>query len=198
MDAIEIRAVPIKLSKPHPKFLNECSRALGLCKNITSFKCTVVGLPSMLRCLSGKPRLNELLLRATSITTDQAEKLKQLDAIRILSLECASWNIMNVLADWAGKTQSLTSLTLYVSSFGFTAYLENNICQMITDLNEWVLEAVLSRLPRLTTLNVVGCHKIDYITMLRLVPNTPMLESLAFTIVVCTMRIFQSSRLMRM
>lgn len=64
---------------------------------------------------------------------------------------------------------------------------------MITELNEWVLEAVLSRLPRLTTLNVVGCYKIDYITMLRLVPKTPMLESLAFTIVVCTRRNPRSS-----
>ena len=55
---------------------------------------------------------------------------------------------------------------------------------MTPDLNEIVLEGALQHLPNLTALAVIGCHKIDHITLLRLLYNTPMIESLGFTVMV--------------
>lgn len=54
--------------------------------------------------------------------------------------------------------------------------------QMSTELNEGVLESALSCLPRLSGLHVIGCPKVDYLSVLRLLSHTPLLESLSVTI----------------
>jgi hypothetical protein len=55
---------------------------------------------------------------------------------------------------------------------------------MSSELNEEVLESALSYLPQLRGLHVVGCPKVDHLAVLRLVSHTPLLESLAITILV--------------
>lgn len=55
---------------------------------------------------------------------------------------------------------------------------------MTPDLNKTVLEGALKQLPGLTALQVVGCQRIDHLTLLRLVFFTPQLQSLAFTVMV--------------
>lgn len=52
---------------------------------------------------------------------------------------------------------------------------------MVNDLNECVLESVLANFTNLVGLHIVGCPKVDHVTVLQLISRTPLLESLSMT-----------------
>ena len=52
---------------------------------------------------------------------------------------------------------------------------------MISDLNECVLDPALALLSNLVGLHIVGCPKIDHVTVLQLISRTPLLESLSMS-----------------
>ncbi|KAF7348877.1 hypothetical protein MVEN_01407800 [Mycena venus] len=162
---VDIRTVPVVKTQYNPKFLSECTRALDMCPNITSFRCSTNALPPFIGALGQKERLRDLRIHA-NLTTDQSTKLIKLSKIRNLTLDFASWNIMNLLPQWTELLQSnLTTLTLF----------------MANELNETVLGAALAHLPGLLGLHVVGCAKIDHATIFNVVAHTPLLESLSMT-----------------
>ncbi|KAJ6545497.1 hypothetical protein B0H19DRAFT_1212292 [Mycena capillaripes] len=162
---IDIRTVPIVKTQLNPKFLLECTRALDLCSNIISFRCTTDALPPFIATLEQKDRLRDLRIHA-NLTTDQSMKVVKLSHVRNLTLDFASWNIMNLLPRWTATLQgNLTTLTLF----------------MANELNENVLESALVELPGLLGLHVIGCAKVDHVTILNLVSHTPLLESLSMT-----------------
>ncbi|KAJ7075516.1 hypothetical protein B0H15DRAFT_956436 [Mycena belliarum] len=168
---VDIRTVPIVKAQYNPKFLLECTRALELCHNITSFRCSSINaLPPFLPTLQQKDRLRSLRVYA-SLTTEQSLKLVSLAKIRHLTLDFPSWNLMNLLPRWTGLLQNnLTTLTLF----------------MANELNEMVLESALVEVPHLLGLHVVGCPKVDHLVLLSLLSHTPDLESLSMTTGDCT------------
>ncbi|KAJ7246112.1 hypothetical protein B0H12DRAFT_1187389 [Mycena haematopus] len=162
---VDIRTVPVVKTQYNPKFLLECTRALDLCPNITSFRCSINTLPPFIAALTQKDRLRALRINA-SLTTSQSTRIIKLSKIRNLTLDFPSWNIMNLLPQWAATLRSnLTTLTLF----------------MANELNETVLEAALAELPGLLGLHVVGCPKVDHVAIFRLVSHTPLLECLSMT-----------------
>lgn len=117
----EIRYAPNvmpNLSCPHPEFIRECSYAIDICHNLTTFKCIGPNiLPYFVKSLQGKPRLECLRVNA-NLSTDQSKILIQLQKLKTLTLEYASWNVVDVLPVWITLLkQTLTSLTLYVRLF---------------------------------------------------------------------------------
>ncbi|KAF8209688.1 hypothetical protein K438DRAFT_1753339 [Mycena galopus ATCC 62051] len=163
---VDIRTVPFVKMQHNSKFLLECTRALDLCPNITSFRCSMINaLPPFIGALTQKDRLRDLRVHA-NLTTGQSMRLVKLSKIRTLTLDFPSWNIMNLLPQWTAMLGSnLTTLTLF----------------MATELNETVLGAALAELPNLLGLHVVGCNKVDHVAIFRLAANTPLLESLSMT-----------------
>ncbi|KAJ6587376.1 hypothetical protein B0H10DRAFT_2093934 [Mycena sp. CBHHK59/15] len=163
---VDIRTVPSVKAQCNPKFLLECTGALSLCRNITSFRCSANALPPFIPALEQKERLQDVRIHA-NLTTEQSAKLVAgLSAIRNLTLDFASWNLVNLLPLWtADIRRTLTTLTLY----------------MANELNETVLESALAELPGLQGLHVIGCSKVDHVVLLRLVSYTPLLESLSLT-----------------
>ncbi|KIM82866.1 hypothetical protein PILCRDRAFT_459480 [Piloderma croceum F 1598] len=168
---IEIQAVPLlksPLSQFDPKFLKDSSEALRICRNVSSFTCICPILPPLLLSLQEKPRLQEIRIHAR-LTADQSGKLRTLKGLRSITLDHASWNVVDMLPAWVGANKTtLTSLTLY----------------MAADLNEIVLENALSQLPELLSLHVIGCPRVDHTAVFRCVRHTPLLESLSFTTVI--------------
>ncbi|KAJ7139090.1 hypothetical protein C8R44DRAFT_975056 [Mycena epipterygia] len=162
---VDIRTVPVVKHQYNPKFLVECIHALELCHNITSFRCSINALPPFIPALEQKHRLRDLRIHA-NLTTEQSMKMANLSKIRHLTLDFASWNLMNLLPRWSASLQgNLTTLTLYMTS----------------ELNETVLESALAELPGLVGLHVIGCLKVDHVVVLGLVSHTPNLESLSIT-----------------
>ncbi|KAJ4490298.1 hypothetical protein J3R30DRAFT_3653658 [Lentinula aciculospora] len=173
---IEIRTIPTLKSQHHPVFLSECTRALALCNNLQSFRCTVNAIPPFLPALQGKERLRELRIHA-NLTTLQSEKLAEISHLSNVCLDFGSWNVLDVLPRWTPKiAKTLTSLCLYMAS----------------ELNETVLDQVLQQLPRLQALHIIGCGQVDHIAVLRVLSHTPLLESLSLS---TTARIFFASHL---
>ncbi|KAJ3844625.1 hypothetical protein F5878DRAFT_648803 [Lentinula raphanica] len=162
---MEIIAIPALRSMHHPIFIQECTEALTLCKNLESFRCTVDAVPPFLPSLRDKERLSKLRIHA-NLTTPQSEKLAELSSLTDLCLDFGSWNVLDILPRWIPKfANTLTSLCLFMAS----------------QLNETVLNGVLQRLPRLQALHIVGCAQIDHLAVLRLVSHTPILESLSLS-----------------
>ncbi|KAF7327205.1 hypothetical protein MKEN_00297600 [Mycena kentingensis (nom. inval.)] len=162
---IDIRDVPIVKSHFNPRFLQECIHALSLCPNVVSFRCSSAALPPFLGPLAEKERLHDLRIHA-SLTTEQSLKLVHLVNVRNLTLDFASWNILNQLPEWSRTlSANLTTLTLYSAN----------------ELNETVLEQVLEQLPSLLGLHIVNCSKVDHVTVLGLLTHTPLLEALSLT-----------------
>ena len=117
----EIRYAPNvmpNLSCPHPEFIRECSNAIDICHNLTKFRCIGPNiLPYFVKSLQGKPRLEGLRVNA-NLSTDQSKILIQLQKLKTLTLEYASWNVVDLLPLWiTSLKQTLTSLTLYVCLF---------------------------------------------------------------------------------
>ncbi|KAF7375400.1 hypothetical protein MSAN_00427600 [Mycena sanguinolenta] len=162
---VDIRTVPVVKTQYNPKFLLECTRALDLCPNIISFRCSINALPPFIAGLTQKDRLRDLRIHA-SLTTSQSTRLVKLSKVRNLTLDFPSWNILNLLPQWAVTLRdNLTTLTLF----------------MANELNETVLETALVELPGLLGLHVVGCAKVDHVAIFNLVSHTPLLESLSIT-----------------
>ncbi|KAJ3504699.1 hypothetical protein NLJ89_g7797 [Agrocybe chaxingu] len=163
---IEIRVVPIVKSCLHPVFVRECREALKICRNLQTFKCTVANVVAvLLPSLAQKIRLEDVTLYA-NLTTDQAAMLNKLEKLESLTIEFASWNVVDMLPTWTGSlTKTLTSLTLYT----------------IHELHEDVLKSILTNLPNLRGLHVVGCLKVDHTVIFRQIVHTPLLEMLSLT-----------------
>ncbi|THH09233.1 hypothetical protein EW146_g8741 [Bondarzewia mesenterica] len=167
---IDIRAVPSLHSQlktqAHPEFLRDCLAAVAASKNLISFTCTPFHiLPSFITPLQNKERLQTLRINA-SLATDQAEKLLHLTGLKSLTLEHASWIVVDSLPKWARSLQStLTQLTLY----------------MVADFNSCILDSTLPHLPKLRGLHIIGCPGVDHVDILRATVHTPLLESLAIS-----------------
>ncbi|KAJ3796561.1 hypothetical protein GGU11DRAFT_746014 [Lentinula aff. detonsa] len=162
---IEIRTIPALKFQHHPTFLLECTRALALCNNLQSFRCTVNAIPPFLASLQGKERLQEFRIHA-NLTTSQSEQLAKIGNLTNLCLDLGSWNVLDVLPRWTPKfANTLTSLCLFTAN----------------QLNETVLDKVLQQLPKLKALHIIGCGQVDHIAVLRLVSHTPLLESLSLS-----------------
>ncbi|KAJ7636495.1 hypothetical protein FB45DRAFT_989137 [Roridomyces roridus] len=161
---VDIRALPSVKDQFNPKFLIECTRALALCHNLTSFQCSVNAFPPFISVLQKKDCLRDLRINA-NLTTEQCSKMVGGAAqIRHLTLDFACWNVMDLLPRWAGAIQSsLTTLTIF----------------MANELNETVLESALEQLPNLLGLHVIGCTKVDHVSILSLVHHTPNLTALS-------------------
>ncbi|OCH94622.1 hypothetical protein OBBRIDRAFT_810399 [Obba rivulosa] len=163
--SIDIRTIPTQKSILNPNFMNDCLRAIALCNNLGFFVCTPNVLPSFLHSLQGKESLEEIRVNA-NLSTDQSEQLVKLRGLRSITLDAGSWAMVDALPRWtAALRPTLTELTLY----------------SMPDLNECILDTVLTNLPNLTGLHVVGCPKVDHFTVLRLTAKVPKLESLSFT-----------------
>ncbi|KAJ7619838.1 hypothetical protein DFH06DRAFT_1106272 [Mycena polygramma] len=162
---VDIRTIPVVKTQYNPKFLLECTHALNLCPNIISFRCSINALPPFIAPLAQKDRLRDLRIYA-NLTTDQSMRLVNLTKVQHLTLDFPSWNVLNLLPKWTGALQgNLTSLTLF----------------MANELNETVLESALTELPGLLGLHVIGCPKVDHVSILTLVSHTPLLESFSMT-----------------
>ncbi|KAF8964949.1 hypothetical protein BDZ97DRAFT_2001799 [Flammula alnicola] len=164
---IEIREVSTVKLRVHLVFARECRDAIRLCRNLKTFKCTVPGvLATFLPSLQDKHRLESVRIHA-NLTTDQAQMLLKMNKLQSLSVEeFAMWNAVDLLPSWTQSlVKTLTSLCLY----------------MINELHEGVLEGMLSHLPNLLGLHVVGCPKVDHVVVLQQIPHTPLLQSLSLT-----------------
>ncbi|KAJ7643449.1 hypothetical protein DFH06DRAFT_1283474 [Mycena polygramma] len=162
---VDIRTIPVVKTQYNPKFLLECTHALDLCPNIISFRCSINALTPFIAPLAQKDRLHELRIHA-NLTTDQSMRLVNLTKIQHLTLDFPSWNVLNLLPKWTAALQNnLTSLTLF----------------MANELNEIVLESALIELPGLLGLHVIGCPRVDHVSILNLISHTPLLESLSMT-----------------
>lgn len=71
-------------------------------------------MPNFLRVLSDKVSLEQMRIIA-NFTTDQAELVTNISGLRSLTLDTASWNLVDALPKWSEVLKpSLTSLTLRV------------------------------------------------------------------------------------
>lgn len=116
----ELRAVPTLKSRLHPIFLRECTESIRMCKNLKRFLCTVPNvLAIFLPSLQEKSRLERIRIHA-NLTTNQTKMLTNFGKLQSLTLESATWNVVDLLPSWAGILQkTLTCLTLYVSFYAF-------------------------------------------------------------------------------
>ncbi|KAF8911353.1 hypothetical protein CPB85DRAFT_1434892 [Mucidula mucida] len=97
---------------------------------------------------------------------EDRESIQDLRNLHTLFLDHSSWAVMDVLPRWTQSlSATLNSLTLY----------------NCLELNETVFGRALENLPALLSLHVVGCPRIDYVTLFRLLSRTPLLENLSFT-----------------
>ncbi|KAG6885221.1 hypothetical protein C0993_004781 [Termitomyces sp. T159_Od127] len=171
MERSDIRITPLLMNKAHPDFIQECTRTLELCNNLRSFVylSKAVAIPAILPMLQGKEGLRKLRIKAR-LSTTQASMLLKLTNIEELELENASWEVLGILPRWMEAIQqTLTSLTISMS----------------TELNSQVLEMMLKQLPRLQGLHVM-CPNISHTEILGLTTYTPLLKSLAFTVIEMT------------
>ncbi|RPD61711.1 hypothetical protein L226DRAFT_506817 [Lentinus tigrinus ALCF2SS1-7] len=162
---IDLRAIPTVKFLPQPKFMDDCMRTLSLCKNLGSFTCTLDVMPSFLLCLQDKQALQQLRIIA-NFTSDQVTQVTKISGLNALTLDSASWNVVDALPRWSATLgPTLTSLTL----------------TSVQTLSLEILDVVLPKLPKLNSLHVINCPKIDQSVILQLLVHTPALQSLAFT-----------------
>ena len=107
---------------PQPKFMHDCVQTISLCKNLGSFTCTLDIMPNFLRVLSDKVSLEQMRIIA-NFTTDQAELVTNISGLRSLTLDTASWNLVDALPKWSEVLKpSLTSLTLRVRGLAYSFF----------------------------------------------------------------------------
>ncbi|KAH8829207.1 hypothetical protein DL96DRAFT_1597169 [Flagelloscypha sp. PMI_526] len=167
---IDIRAVPLLKTSHHPRFLRDCNTAISLAKNLVSFKCTPrnVLAPLLLPLIGNQKNLGSLRIYAGLTTVQSNLLVSKISNLHELSLDAASWNILDRLSEWTGTLRaSLQSLTLYG-------------CQ---DLNMPLIESVLKEIPNLRALHCTGAPRVDQTSLLLLLSSSlPRLESLALTV----------------
>lgn len=96
--------------------MDDCIRTVSLCKNLGSFTCTIDIMPNFLPVLRNKASLEQMRIIA-NFSTDQAELVTKISGLRSLTLDSASWNVVDALPKWAEVLKlTLTSLTLHVRS----------------------------------------------------------------------------------
>lgn len=168
---IDIRSIPVlhsqHSSQAHPAFLRDCIDVIAKSSNLISFTCTPFNsLPPFLSSLQEKGRLQSLRISASSLASEASAKLLHLSGIKSLTLENASWIVVDSLPKWMESLQSsITHLTLY----------------MISDLNSNILTSMLPYLPRLRGLHIIGCPGVDHVAIVHALRHFPLLESLAFS-----------------
>lgn len=113
---LELRAASTVKSRLHPIFVHECTEAIKRCKNLKRFLCTIPNILAMLLpSFPEKGRLEHIRIYA-DLTTDQRKMLTSFEKLQSLTLEFATWNVVDIFPSWAGILQkTLTSLTLHVS-----------------------------------------------------------------------------------
>ncbi|KAK7683712.1 hypothetical protein QCA50_013088 [Cerrena zonata] len=165
MIILDIRAVPALSGSVNPQFLKDSQAVIMLCDNLLSFVCTPNVLSHYIGQLQSRVYLDSIRVKAL-LKTDESSNILQLNRLRHLTLDSATWNVIDILPTWSKSLQgTLRTLTLY----------------LLKDLDSSILEPVLKTLPRLTALHVVSCRKVDTWTLLQLTRYTPLVQSLAFT-----------------
>ncbi|KAI9513389.1 hypothetical protein F5148DRAFT_971713 [Russula earlei] len=165
---IDIRVVPHTRVKqktlPDPRFLRECISALQITEFLASFTCTIgSALPPLLPFIQSKSSLNTLRI-AARLTEEQAKLVCQLPGLRSVTLEHASSAVMDALPKWAESLKStLEHLTIHVSGF-------------------YTWTSTIQRLTKLRGLHVIGCPGVSHVDILSVTDHTPLIESLAFTV----------------
>jgi len=166
---IDIRVIPNtrvkRITLPDPHFLRDCVSALQVAEYLASFTCTIgSALPPLLPSL--KPRLHTLRIEAR-LTEEQTKIVCQLRELHSVTLENASSAVMDALPKWAESLKStLKHLTIHTSPH----------------LNRTVLQQTIKHLPKLRSLHVIGCLGVSHVDFLSVTEQTPLLESIAFTV----------------
>lgn len=101
--------------RPHDTKL--CAEVISLCENITTFHCSPSQIQAYLPSLQNLRSLKNMRINA-HLSTDQTAMLVQIQGIKDLTLDNASWQVISALPKWAAEklSPSLTSLTLYVKN----------------------------------------------------------------------------------
>lgn len=101
--------------QPHSTFMRDCRKAIELCTSLHTFRCTEPNVvPAFLMALQNKTNLQSVRVNS-NFTTEQAKLLTNLGNLNEVSLELASWNMVDALPRWTmGLQKTLTSLVLYV------------------------------------------------------------------------------------
>jgi len=156
-----------QLSLPDPRFLRDCISALQVAEFLASFTCTIASaLPPLLPFVQSKSRLHTLRIEAR-LTEEQTKLLCELRELHSVTLENASSAVMDALPKWAESLRStLEHLTIHTSPH----------------LNRIVLQRTIQRLPKLQGLHIIGCLGVSHIDILSVTEHTPVLESLALTV----------------
>lgn len=99
-----------------PREMKDCTEVLALCKNLSSFHCSPSSIQAYLPSLQNLQFLENLRINA-QLGAEQTEMLVQLQGVKNLTLDYASWHVISALPRWAAEklAPKLTSLTLYVS-----------------------------------------------------------------------------------
>lgn len=115
----DIRAVPfVNPKKPSldAGFLTDAHFAVQGALNLASFTCTIaIAIPSFLKPLQEKGRLQFLRLNTKAMTSEQAIELKEIKHLHTLILDYANYFVVNMLPEWADKLKpTLRHLTINV------------------------------------------------------------------------------------
>ena len=115
----DIRAAPLYKGAVHTTFLKEYLRTLEMSTALFAFTCTQsILIPQSLRVLQDHPNLRYIRVGPKLTSQDDCRILRRLDHLESLSLDAATWSVIDALPDWIQlMTATLTALTLYVSHF---------------------------------------------------------------------------------
>ncbi|KAI0049503.1 hypothetical protein FA95DRAFT_1556793 [Auriscalpium vulgare] len=169
---VDICVIPILRSGvrqfPEPNFMRDCANAITLSTNLISFTCLIAtALPAFLIALQEPHERLRTMRISAHLTTEQTAKLVQLRGLRNLTLENASWAVLDALPKWAeAMKETLAHLTISSSP----------------DLNDAVLKQTIAHLPKLRSLHIVQCQHVSHFDVLSATEQTPALESLALTV----------------
>ncbi|KAH9973975.1 hypothetical protein BGW80DRAFT_1445030 [Lactifluus volemus] len=154
---------PFAVVKAHPHL----AAHVQTIEFITSFTCTVVSaVPPLLPFIQSKPRLHTLRIEAR-LTEEQTKLLCQLRELQNVTLENASSAVIDALPKWVEALKpTLEHLTIHTSPY----------------LNRTVLQRTLEHLPKLRGLHIIGCLRVTHVDVLSVTEHTPLLQSLAFTV----------------
>ena len=114
ISGVDIRAAPALSGGVNPQFLKDSRSVISLCDNLLSFVCIPDMFPPYLQELQSRKYLDSIRVKA-SLAIDESPLLLQLSKLRHISLDSATWNVIDVLPAWSATLhQTLRTLTLYV------------------------------------------------------------------------------------
>lgn len=113
----DIRAAPLYKGAVHTTFLKEYLRTLEMSTALFAFTCTQsILVPQSLRALQDHPNIRHIRVGPKLTSQDDCRILWRLDHLESLSLDAATWSVIDALHNWIQPmTATLTALTLYVS-----------------------------------------------------------------------------------